>query len=124
MTKIEKEIKNKTDRDLFMITRSTNDTTKELSDIADHVVIIRNVDGMLHSNRKTTHFFIERGRHTESDVSFLPEFHFDLPICTIGNNNNVDILLKRTFKYLENSHRRVAGSDMSTEVFKKLFREA
>ena len=107
-----------------MITISTIDTTNDLSDLANHVIIIINVDGMIHSNRKTTEIFIKKGRHKDSDVAFLPEFHFHLPIGTTVSNSNVNILLRRTVKDVENSHKRVAGFDMSTEEFKRLFREA
>ena len=83
-----KKRKSKTHRDLFIITRFTEqyygfDTTNEVLDFDEYKSGVSIFDDMLDSSQKAIDPFSTRERHKDLDVYYIPQSSFDLAKRTI-----------------------------------------
>ena len=112
------------DRDIFIITKSTNskikntkisDEIKPLNEYENGIIVFDDISGSSNSILRD-HFFI-RGRHINIDIYYLSQPYFDLPKRTIRNISNKINLFNQTLKDIKHIYRDVAGYDMNYDEF-------
>ena len=91
-------------RDIFTITRSTEQHNDELNpegevrEIGENEAGLVVFDDVLDYNQKATHFFFTKGRHKQNDVYFLLQSSFGLQKRTMRKSSNFIIFLNQNLK--------------------------
>ena len=99
------------------------ETSDEILSIDEYKDCVIYFDDMLENKQNDISPFVTRGRHEGTDVYYLSQRNFELPLL-IRDNSSIIIWFTQTAKTVQQIFNDLAGFDMSYDEFKELCREA